>query len=152
MSFFPKSKSCKGGYAPTCTRCYNEKHQTDRSKLYNTVEYRRTNSLKFRENNFELNMLLATKSSAKKRGLEFNLTIDDLVIPKYCPYLNIELTRNVGKGKSVSNPSIDRIDNSKGYVKGNIQIISDLANSMKRECSINQLIVFAENIIKKHSK
>lgn len=66
LSFFTKNKNCKGGYTPTCTKCYNEKYHTDRNKIYNTIEYRKTNSLKFRENNFELNMLLATKSSAKK--------------------------------------------------------------------------------------
>ncbi len=97
-------------------------------------------------------MLTRSRSSAKQRGLEFNLTIEDIVIPTYCPYLGVELTRSVGKGRIWTNASIDRINNKIGYLKGNVQVISYLANAMKRDLSIDQLLVFAHNIIKTHSK
>jgi hypothetical protein len=91
------------------------------------------------------------KDSSKQRGLEFSITVEDIVIPKYCTYLGIELTKHFDSGRYDSNISLDRIDNSKGYIKDNIQVISSKANFMKRNATIEELIQFARGILNTHS-
>ena len=83
------------------------------------------------------------KDTAKQRGLEFDLTEEDIIIPTHCPLLNIPLDFN---GSRYNSPSLDRIDNTKGYVKGNVWVISELANRMKNGATIEQLLTFAKNI------
>jgi len=75
---------------------------------------------------------------AKKRNLEFTITIDDIVIPEFCPILGIKLQRNKGMPKDNS-ISVDRIDNSKGYIKGNVYVISYKANRMKGSMTLEIL-------------
>ena len=120
------------GYAKSCKLCYAERSLNQRFKY--PVK----------------NMYSAVKSSAKKRGLEFNLDISDIKIPKKCPYLNINLAFSVGYGITDAAPTIDRIDNSKGYIKGNIQVISYKANRAKSNLNQMDLITFAQNILKIH--
>jgi hypothetical protein len=87
-------------------------------------------------------LLKRGRDNSKYRNLEFNLTVEDIIIPEKCPYFNIPFD---DKRFGIS---IDRIDSSKGYVKGNIQIISRLANSMKNDSTKDELITFAQNILK----
>lgn len=99
-------------------------------------------------------LLISAKGNARNRGHEYAITRADIVIPKHCPYLGIILDLS-GEGTSgvgnLSAPSIDRIDSSKGYIPGNIQIISLLANRMKQDATIEQLVTFATNILRLHS-
>lgn len=107
------------------------------------------NSARVKSMSAEYKMLARAKSRAKERGIDINITIEDIVIPNSCPVLGIPLV--VHKGKSGTNwdsPSLDKIDPEKGYVKGNIMIISSLANSMKYNASKEYLLKFAEWVIK----
>lgn len=94
-------------------------------------------------------MIRNTKFMAKRRGLEFNLIYQDLEIPEYCPYLGIKLTyMHESGGQDPSHASIDRIDNNKGYIKGNIIVVSRMANAMKNSASLDQLEIFCNNSLK----
>jgi hypothetical protein len=78
------------------------------------------------------------KSRAKKSGIEFSIKEQDIILPEYCPILNIKLQENNFSAK-YNSYSIDRIDNSKGYVKNNIQIISHRANQIKNDATVKEL-------------
>ena len=110
-----------------------------------------TTTKKYLREHQEYRLLHCSKQRAKRYNLEFNLVIDDIVIPEYCPYLNIKLTNIFGSGRVQTNASLDRIDSSKGYVKGNIEVISDLANRMKQEATKDQLVSFAKGILQKYN-
>lgn len=96
-------------------------------------------------------MFLSSKINAYNRGLEHTITEDDIPLPVICRYLGIRLVYRAKIGKRIWNgPSIDRIDSTKGYVPGNIQVISDLANRMKQNATIPQLVMFAKGVIRHH--
>lgn len=92
-------------------------------------------------------LLSLAKRRAGIKGIEYDLEIEDLTVPDLCPVLGIPI--KVGEGKIVdTSPSLDRIDNSKGYVKGNVQVISNMANRMKNSASPELLLKFAQWILK----
>jgi hypothetical protein len=63
--------------------------------------------------------------------------------PKVCPVLRIELDWGMN-GRQPNSPSLDRINPKFGYIKGNVMMISDLANSMKNSATPEQLKQFSE--------
>ena len=111
-------------------------------------EYRARNYAKNKSNwtpqTTEYQMYKAAKVRAKKKGLDFNIETSDVVIPEYCPvfpWLRLE----TGKGKvHKGSPTIDRVDNNKGYTKDNIAVISYYANSIKQNASSEELRAVAD--------
>ena len=92
-------------------------------------------------------MLASAKARARKLGLPFNLTSADIQFPTECPALGLTLISGayVGTGKLASeSPSLDRIIPSKGYVRGNVRVISNLANTMKNSATPEQLRAFCK--------
>lgn len=92
--------------------------------------------------------LRGVKSRCKRLGIPFNLTLDDLIVPEFCPYLKIPLKWD--NGLKFDTPSIDRIVPEKGYIKGNVQVISQRANLMKNDASLEQLRTFAQSVLEIH--
>ena len=125
---------------------YKEYHKTYRKK--NAAKYKEYIS-KWQLKNNEKYIITAIKSRAKKLGIEFNIDATDIKIPSTCPILGIPIFKefkgdgNSNKGPRATSPSLDRIDNTKGYIKGNVHIISNKANVMKNSASPEELLQFA---------
>ena len=85
------------------------------------------------------------KQRSKKRGVEFSIEVEDLKMPEICPLLGIKL--NSYSENLDFHPSIDRIDSSKGYVKGNVWIVSHRANRIKSNASAEELIKIGNSLM-----
>lgn len=92
--------------------------------------------------NWPAMLLRAAKWRAKRAGLEFDISPEDIQVTSVCPVLGLKL--EMGGGVDVANsPSLDRVDNSKGYVRGNVRIISHRANALKRDATLAEVEAIA---------
>lgn len=142
----------KNGRRWVCKECASTLPEGDLRKLRKTLDpsYKNhVNSLKSEslKRNFEAGMWRAAKRRARIKGLEFNIEVADIVIPEICPILEVPLVLGT-KDNYEYTPSLDRIDNSKGYIKGNIMVISKKANSMKNSASLQELKNFCKNVLR----
>ena len=85
------------------------------------------------------------KARAKAKGLDFDIDVEDIIIPQFCPLLNIPLRTSDVK-RSPNTPSLDRIRNHLGYVKGNILVVSWRANKIKADATIDELELLLTNL------
>lgn len=89
------------------------------------------------------------KSRCKKKGIEFNLDINDVQLPTHCPVLGVELKIGEGRGATDNSPSFDRIIPERGYVKGNVIVVSNKVNRMKNSGTIQdmrKMVLFYESL------
>ena len=98
----------------------------------------------YRAANKEKTMLNTARKRAKKNNIPFNLTEDYLksIYPSdmICPVLGFEMSMGLdGNGWVDTSPSLDRIIPEKGYVQGNVVVISMRANSIKRDATPGEL-------------
>ena len=84
-------------------------------------------------------MLSGAKSRARAKGLMFNLNYADLKVPNLCPILKIPLIPSDGDGMTDNSPSLDKRVPHLGYVKGNVTVISMLANRIKTNATAAQI-------------
>lgn len=94
-------------------------------------------------------MLSRAKASAKRRGLVFDLTEVDFEqpLPTHCPILGLTLIYGASGHISATDPrlaSLDRRDNSAGYIRGNVLIVSLRANQLKRDATAEELRLLAD--------
>lgn len=84
-------------------------------------------------------MYYSARRRAELKGLEFSIELEDVLsCPSLCPVLGIEIKFNEPRN-SPNSPSIDRYDNTKGYTKDNIRMISLRANTLKSDSSLEEI-------------
>jgi hypothetical protein len=81
-------------------------------------------------------MLRAAKWRAKRDNKEFSITEKDIELPEFCPVSGIQLKLSVRGPDKRAAFSLDRIDNTKGYVRGNVRVISNEVNCIKGAKSV----------------
>ena len=128
-------RSCRNGHISPrrvsdggCEGCTAVHH--DESKQRAKITH-----AKFYNEHNEINILKAAKTRSRRKGIDFAITSKDILIPDVCPYLGIPLmvAHVPHGGPSDNSPSLDRIDSLKGYIPGNIEVISHRANSIKNK-------------------
>ena len=118
-----------------CLREYKKK----KAKKY----YRPKPRKKETYNTVENLLLISAKERAVKKGIEFSIGYEDIAIPKRCPVLGIKIDRfsdyvTQSNLSRASSPSLDRLNNSKGYIKGNVLVMSYRANVLKGQGTYKQ--------------
>lgn len=164
FSQFHKHSTSKTGYRNECKTCRKEydlkRYEENKEEiLKNRIDYyNKTKHIpeviarkkkfkdKYYAEKYEIFILNRCRKRAKNKDIECNIELSDIVIPKICLVLGIPLIRGKDKA-SINSPSVDRIDPNGGYTKGNIQIISNLANMMKNNATPEQLINFAQWVL-----
>lgn len=91
-----------------------------------------------------IRLLSQTKARHIKRGFTEEYDLDksflESLMTEYCPVLGLKLIYYSKTGQTEQNSaSLDRIDNNKGYIKGNVRFISWRANSLKNDATIEEL-------------
>ena len=129
-----------------CTKCGIEKEYTE--EFFSKREHGRLRAdcricynKYYRENNHKYaktHMIYDAKVRANKKNMSFDLTKKEIHFPKRCPVLNIKLKH--GKEDWQNSPTIDRIDNKKGYVVDNCIVVSSIANTIKSSATPKQIL------------
>lgn len=84
-------------------------------------------------------MLESAKARAKRFGIPFRLSAQDIVLPKHCPVLGVELKQSKSQGPCDASPTLDRVRPEKGYVRGNVIVVSFRANRIKSNATVREL-------------
>lgn len=87
----------------------------------------------------EVYLWRGAKTRAKNKGWDFSIKVSDIVLVDLCPVLGLPLVRNRARGPIPQSPTLDRVNSSLGYVRGNIRVISHRANQLKSNATVEEM-------------
>jgi hypothetical protein len=118
-------KNRHGNFSSVCQTCYNQQ----------------TNDFKVR--NPAIRMVQSAKIRAGRTGVPFSITAGDVTIPTHCPALGIRLEYG-NRHRHENSPSLDKIKPERGYVPGNVAVLSHRANWLKSNATSAELRAVAD--------
>lgn len=135
----PHYRSKLGTVVRICIDC--------RAEAARAPEFRAKKRASYRDN-LPRQLLDHAKGAARRKGLIFDLTAEDIYVPETCPVFGTRL--EVGSGiRTENSPSLDRIIPSRGYVRGNVWVISWRANRIKNDASLDELKLVIEALARR---
>lgn len=158
VEFITREKPCRhdgtkiryksNGHCVDCVKRRKQPKLTDEQKQQRKIWYQEHKTERASEgrsryvndtSRYVYHIVKRAEQRAKTKNVPFDLSISDIVIPEICPILGVKF-EIAAKGEPRDySPSLDRIDPLRGYVKGNIQIISMKANRIKSNASIEEI-------------
>lgn len=137
-------------YRSRCKACVLDFAKQAQPVWYASKAARRSSSPK--------NFISGALNHAAKRKQHLGFNIDLVYLLQVyeqqngrCAITGVEMTYSAGKGRVATNISIDRIDSSLGYSRGNVQLVCDIANRMKQDLSYGDLKMWCQRILE-HGK
>lgn len=121
LSSFAVDRSKKDGRTHSCKAC---------KRKYALKQYRKTSH--------EERLLWRSRTRAKTKNVPHSITIKDIKISPVCPVLKIRIRKGFSGGVTSNSPSLDRIVPKLGYVPGNVAVISQRANTLKNNLTVDQ--------------
>jgi len=147
--FYPNGCFADGlkKYRVRCKSCVLEKAKFDQPILYKGKSQRRSASPSV----FIAGIL--NHAVKRKQSLGFDIDLGYLLgvyerQSGICAISGVKMTHLAGSGRVLTNISIDRIDSSKGYLRGNVQFVCDIVNRMKSDMSQADLLSWCRNILR----
>ncbi len=137
LANFHKSNTLVSGHSCYCKKCTKDVKQTPGYKK-SLLEFRRG----WKNSHLDEAVFLGVQSTARRNGTEFTITRADVKVPEKCPVLGIPLFFTNGT-RTDNTPSLDRLDNGKGYIPGNVAVISWRANQIKRDATLTEIKALA---------
>ena len=108
------------GFRHECRKCTDKR----------SVQYFRTHIKKI--------MVQSAKHRSKRDNLPFSISESDIIIPVHCPALGVKLEQGT-RHNHANAPTLDRIYPERGYVPGNVCVISHRANLIKNNATVEEL-------------
>lgn len=127
-----------GGACVECTRIHNRRLHEDQSEGRKAYMRERSKATRLSSATWAAEVLRAARGRARRLGLEFDIAADDVETPEVCPVLGVPLVYDALEPRA-QRPSLDRTDNAKGYVRGNVRVISFRANQIKNDATSAEL-------------